>query len=863
MMPIAAKDLALEAGPRIVGIGASAGGLDALQHFFKQVPLDTHRAYVVVQHTSPEHKTLLGTLLQEVTALPVHEALHGVVLAANAVYIMPTGGELTVVRGCLHFHAAPKAVSAHLPIDTFFRALAQDQGPRAVGVILSGMGNDGTKGLQAIHHAHGLCLAQQPETATFAAMPQSAIDSGCVDVVATPHDMPSQMMAWDSEADKPTVSAQDTVTRTEAQEPVAQPDELAAIVQLLNEQLHHDFSLYKPSTLQRRLERRLQVHQLPSIAAYTRYLHNNPGELALLDSELLIGVTAFFRDTQVWEDLSAQVAAKLLTAHPGPSLRAWVVGCSTGEEAYSLAMLVHEVQEKSGLAHLAVQIYATDLNPEALRVARKGWYSASATATLSWARKDRFFTPQQGGFLVRPEIRSMVMFAKHDVNSEPPLTRLDLLLCRNVLIYFSATLQRRLIPLFHFSLRPGGMLLLGSAESIGRSQHLFAAVSPQSRIFGRLEPTGAPIPVHFPVQSRPMEPVTTRDIILKTPAMPAMDALQSLADHVLLQSFSPAAVLVNTVGDILYTSGRTGLYLEPAAGKANWNIHAMVRPTLRAPLALALHQAWQDKQPVVMKNSAIDGTRWGHLEVTVHPLNEPTALINTAMVVFKEMPPDPPAPMARDVSKADINDELDKARNALRSLQLEMQASQAQLTTLNDSLKAANEELQLANEELTTSKEESQSMNEELQTINNELQTRLDDLALAQSDMQNLLNSTDIATLFLDNDLNVRRYTEKTVEIFHLREVDVGRPLSDLSNILAYPHLLEDVQETLRALKPCTKSVAATDGRWFSVRIMPYRTLANAFNGAVLTFVDISTAKALEFRLRETQLPTQPAKDSP
>jgi two-component system CheB/CheR fusion protein len=456
-------------GPRIVGIGASAGGLDALEKFFKHVPLDTHMAYVVVQHTRAEHKTLLGTLLQEVTQLPVHDARNGVVVAANAVYIMPTGGELTVARGCLHFHAAQKPVGAHWPIAVFFNALAKDQGPRAVGVILSGMGCDGVNGLQAIHRAQGLSLAQLPETAAFASMPQSAIASACVDVVSTPQDMPQKIVDWAMrEASRKALLSNTSVPETETLAPLSSSDDLASIVQLINEQLHHDFSLYKPSTLQRRIVRRQQIHQLPTMAAYKTYLQNNPSELALLFSEMLIGVTAFFRDAQVWQDLATLVIPRFLTAQPNLPIRAWVMGCSTGEEAYSLAMLLREAQDSSVLAPKSLQIYATDLNPAAIASARKGWYSAPALVRLSSSQRAHFFTPHKGGFVVHPEIRSMVTFATHDVTTDPPFTQLDLLMCRNVLIYFNAALQRRLMPLFHFSLRAGGILVLGSAETVQR-----------------------------------------------------------------------------------------------------------------------------------------------------------------------------------------------------------------------------------------------------------------------------------------------------------------------------------------------------------------------------------------------------------
>ena len=824
-----------------MGIGASAGGLQALEAFFAQVGPATGLAYVVVQHTSPQHKTLLGALIQRITPLPVYDAHNGMAVEPNRIYVMPSGGQLKVVRGCLHFQATSKSGHSAQAIDVFFTSLAQDQGRRAVGVILSGMGHDGTLGLQALHQAGGLCLAQQPNTAAFGAMPQSAIDAGCVDVVAPPQDLPAHILKHLS---TPCTSVPPPKPRHEG-------EDLSAVVQLLRQHLQHDFSHYKPSTLLRRIERRMHVHQLHTMDEYVQFLQNNPHELDLLFAEMLIGVTSFFRDPTVWRDLATLVAPTLLSPTRSQPVRAWVLGCSTGEEAYSLAMLLCEEQEARGTPALPVQIYATDLNPGAIAVARKGWYSAAALASLAPARRERFFSPHEGGFKVHPDVRAMVMFARHDVIVDPPFTRLDLLLCRNLLIYFNATLQRRLMPLFHFSLRPGGTLVLGSAESVGRSQHLFKALAPRSRIYERMAQQAQPGSVVFPVPRRTAAQTPPQELIVSSSPSTSPHNLQSLADQVLLQNFSPAAVLVNAAGDILYISGSTGPYLEPAAGKANWNIHAMARPTLRAQIALALRQAMLEHQPVVLKHLRPTPHALPHLQVTIYPLQEPSALAGMAMVVFKEWPDKPAQPRDTSPPDADLNSELQSAHDELQALRQEMQASQAQLLLINEAMKASNEELQLANEELTTSKEESQSMNEELQTINNELQTRLDDLALAQSDMQNLLNSTDIATLFLDNDLNVRRYTEQAVAIFHLREADVGRPLSDLANTLDYPQLLEDVKETLSSLKPCTKSVSATDGHWFSVRIMPYRTLANTVHGAVLTFVDISTAKALEFRLRE------------
>ena len=850
-----------------MGIGASAGGLEALEQFFAHIPNDSGLSYVVVQHTSPEHKTLLGSLLQRVTSVPVRDAHNGVVLAPDHIYVMPTGGQLRVERGCLRFKPAHKTSSSPDAIDVFLTSMAQDQGERAVGVVLSGMGHDGTAGLQALHSAAGFCLAQQPDTAAFAAMPQSAIDAGCVDAVAPPQEMPGLIAQWLGRSQPAAITplpAQKAPLMPVASVPQATvpltprtpgtptglfTEVLQAIVDLLHQHLQHDFSLYKPSTLLRRVERRMHVHHLSSMADYVQYLKHNPQELDVLFSEMLIGVTTFFRDPQVWEDLATQVLPTLCATQCSGPVRAWVLGCSTGEEAYSLAMLLHEAQDPQARVPLAVKIYATDLNPTAIAVARKGCYSAQALSDLSAARRERFFIPHEGGFTVHPDIRAMVMFARHDVIVDPPFTQLDLLLCRNVLIYFNTTLQRRLIPLFHFSLRSGGSLVLGSAETVGRSQNLFTTLVASSRIYKRnaqpLEhgavvfPVRRPAPSHTPLQessvTSPTSPVSGTPVTVPN--------LQALADQVLLQVFSPAALLVNAAGDIVYVSGSTGQYLEPAAGKANWNLHAMLRPALRTPIAVALRQALHDHQSVVLALLPLSPERPDRLQVTVHPLHEPQALAGMAMVVFKALPTNGPLSEPASNSDAVHHAEVQNAHQ-------EMQASKDEMLSLNEAMKLSNEELQTANEELTISKEEAQSMNEELQTINNELQTRLDDLALAQSDMQNLLNSTDIATLFLDNEVNVRRYTEQAVPIFHLRESDVGRPLSDLANTLDYPLLLDDVKETLSSLAPCTKSVTSTDGRWFSVRIMPYRTLANTVNGAVLTFVDISIAKALEFRLR-------------
>ncbi|HEX5739220.1 MAG TPA: CheR family methyltransferase, partial [Hydrogenophaga sp.] len=583
----------------------------------------------------------------------------------------------------------------------------------------------------------------------------------------------------------------------------------------------------------------------------------NPQELDLLFKEMLIGVTSFFRDPAVWQELKDVVMPTLLARSPQEArLRAWVVGCSTGEEAYSLAMIFKEaVTELSGAQNRSLQIFASDLSADAINVARRGHYPASIAGEVDPARLQRFFTAQGSGFLVNSEIREMVLFAQHDVNLDPPFTKLDLLSCRNLLIYFNAALQSRLMPLFSYSLRPGGVLLLGGSETTGKSQALFTPISQKSRLYWRSENAVNAGSMYFPISPRRAANRHSQEFkVSPSTALPAN--LQSQAEHALLNEFSPAAVLVNEQGDVVYINGRVGKYLEPASGKANWNIHVMARPTIRTQIAAALRQAIQEKGSVELRGLRLtDEPTQASLDVTVKMMQEPHSLAGLAMIVFYDVTVPVPSRRRRKAPNGPVDpqmvEELQRCKDEIHALRQEMGASAEELQAANEELQSTNEELQSANEELTTSKEESQSMNEELQTLNQELQTKLDDLALAQSDMQNLLNSTDIATLFLDSDLNVRRYTEQITRIIHLREGDIGRPLTDLASTLNYPTLNDDARQTLKSLTLTEKEITTTDGFWFLVRIKPYRTLSNMIQGVVITLIDITAAKKLEARLRK------------
>jgi two-component system CheB/CheR fusion protein len=831
----------------IVGLGASAGGLEPLLQFLTHVPPMSGLAYIVVQHLDPTHKTMLTELLQQATPMPVREATAFLRVEPNVVYVIPPNTELTVKSGILHLAEPSEPRGRRLPIDVLFCSLAGDQGPGAIGVVLSGMGSDGTLGLQAIKTQGGLTVAQDPGSAQFDSMPKSAIAAGAADVVGPASELPGRILSvFDAAPGAPT-SRQDTEDGAGG--------ELNAILDLLRARSRHDLTLYKPSTLRRRIERRMAIHGIKTMTQYSGFLLGNPGELDLLFKEMLIGVTNFFRDSEAWNELDTVVLPELFAhARSERRLRAWVAGCSTGEEAYSLAMLFTEVQERlSSRGIHRLQIFATDLSADAIAFARRGRYPANIATAVSAERLARFFRRQGDDYLIDPRIREMVLFAHHDLIMDPPFTRLDMLLCRNVLIYFNAALQRRLLPLFHYSLIPGAVLMLGGSETVGAAQNLFPPLSSKSRLYRRGPGKAAFGAMDYPFYRRISTREPARELPM-SPQTPPTANLQMLAEQLLLDRFAPAAVLLNELGDILYISGHTGKYLEPAAGKANWNIHVMARPAIRTQLAVALRRAIKERTAVEVSGLRLEGNTTQQLDITVEAIDEPRALQGMVIVVFRELaaPLAGKSPRKKQAGTIDpaIAAELMRSQEELKALREAMKAAEEERQAAIEELQSTNEELQSANEELTTSKEEAQSMNEELQTINVELQSKLDDLALAQSDMQNLLNSTDIATLFLDNDLNVRRFTEQIKRIINLRDADIGRPLSDLTTTLNYPELQSDAKDTLRTLAFTEKEISTSNARWFKVRIMPYRTVANVIQGAVITFVDITAAKELESRLR-------------
>jgi len=827
--------------------------LEALELFFANVPVNSGMAFVVVQHLDPNRHGMLPELLQRITPMVVKQAANRMKIEPDCIYVIPPNKDLAVLHDTLYLldPVAPRGL--RLPIDAFFSSLAKDRGERAIGIILSGMGADGTAGLRAIKEHGGLALAQAPDSAKFGAMPSSAIEAELTDLVAPPGDLARLLLARLAHPHQP--STTETPSQLENSEKKSAFDKICI---LLRAQTGHDFSLYKKSTVYRRIERRMGIHRLNAIAEYVRFLQTNPQEIDLLFKELLIGVTNFFRDPAAWAYLAEKILPELIRSNPNGNLfRAWVAGCSSGEEAYTLAMIFREaVDLVKPPGRVELQIFATDLDPDAIARARQGNYPASIATDVSPERLSRFFREENGNFRICQEIRQMVVFAPHNITMDPPFTRLDILTCRNLLIYLGADLQRKLLPLFHYSLKPGGTLFLGSAESIGNFDDLFIPIESKARIYRREQVESKSMNVDFPTRH------SLDSFTPLPPPLPNMSPpnLQLLANQLLLQKFSPASVLTNAEGDVLFINGRTGKYLEPAAGKANWNIHAMAREGLRQELILALPKALRTGETVVIRNLCIGGNDEAQVvDLTVYPIVEPPQLKGMVMIVFHEAAPVKPAPRRRtgkqtdDARVQDLEMALQNARAEIQSIREEMQTSHEELKSANEELQSTNEELQSTNEELTTSKEEMQSLNEELQMVNVELQSKVDELSATSNDMKNLLNSTDIATVFLDDKLHVRRFTSQATAIFKLIPGDLGRPLTDIVHELDYPELKNDAEQVLKTLVFSEKQIASRDNRWYVVKILPYRTLENVIDGVVITFIDISEAKHLESELRKVR----------
>ena len=832
----------------IIGIGASAGGLEALELFFKNMPIDTGMAFIVIQHLDPTHTGIMPELLQKMTKMKVYQATDTLKVKPNCVYVIPPNKSLSILNRKLHLFDPTASRGLRLPIDIFFRSLAMDCLENSIGVILSGMGSDGSLGMKAIKEKNGIALVQDPSSAKFNSMPLNAIESVVPDIIAPVEELPAKLISLLHYF--PKINAEDDFL-------IKTKSSIDKIIILLREQTGHDFSMYKKSTLMRRIERRRGIHQIDKIQTYVRFLQENPKEIELLFKELLIGVTSFFRDPDVWKKLKEEIIPNILNEIPdGYILRAWVPACSTGEEAYSLAIVFDEVLSKMERPrNIKLQIFATDLDILSIEKARKGFFYSSITKDVSQDRINKFFTLEKDGYRVNTSIRELIVFAPHNVIKDPPFTKLDILTCRNMLIYMEPQLQNKLIMLFNYSLNQGGIMMLGTAETIASSITGFEVLDSKLKFYKRMSKSVSPEFSNFPSSFSQTKRVTN-DTMKETKVV---ENIQTLTDQILLQRFSPASILVNNKGDIIYITGRTGKYLEPVAGKANWNVHAMAREGLRNELPGAFRIALQNFEPVHIDNiKIVENESYHHINLTVQQIESPDAIKGMIMVVFTDIPamtkPDSGTLKSRKqnvtTKQQELEAELSRSNEDLNSVREEMLTSQEELKSTNEELQSTNEELQSTNEELTTSKEELQSLNEELQTVNTELQSKLVDFEQANNDMKNLLNSTEIATLFLDKELNIRRFTDPVTKIFKLRATDTGRPFTDLVCDLKYPEMVTNTIEVIKTLVPIQKEVATNDNRYYYVRIMPYRTLDDRIDGLVITFTDTTAAKQAEESLR-------------
>ena len=835
----------------IVCIGASAGGLEALEQFLGNVPLNSGIGYIVIQHLDPTQKGMLPELLQRITEMEVIQVKDRMLVQPDRVYVIPPNKSMSILKGILHLFDPVELRGLRLPIDFFFRSLADDMNEYAVGVILSGMGSDGSIGARAIKERNGIVMVQEPKNAKFDSMPRNVIESVTVDIVATAKELPARLLAYIHHL---------PLVKSNMEVEIKDQSALEKIIILLRNHTGNDFSLYKKNTVYRRIERRMSVHKIDKISAYVTFLQQNLKEVDILFKELLIGVTNFFRDKDVWDNLGEVIIPSMISnMQEGTILRAWVAGCSTGEEAYSLAIVFKEVVEKiNPHGGYSLQIFATDLDNEAIETARKGQFQLNIATDVSSKRLTRFFIKTEEGYRVNAEIREMVVFAKHNIILHPPFTKVDILTCRNLLIYMDAELQKKLLGLFYYSLNTDGVMVLGSAESLGTQSRFFIPIEAKQKIFKRSQSSGSPSLIDFPSSfARNKQPSAENQI----PVIPSQN-IQTLANEILLQHFSPPGVLVNEKGDIIYISGRTGKYLEPAVGKANMNIFAMLRDGLRNEFPSAFRQVLLKKEQAELKDIKV-GTNGGTqiLDVTIQWLDKPEPLKGMILIIFKDVPTnviikemgEKGEETLNIVRQTELEKELQTAREDTQNTLEEMQTSQEELKSTNEELQSTNEELQSTNEELTTSKEEMQSLNEELQTVNAELQSKIDDFTRVNNDMKNLLNSTDIATLFLDKDLKIRRYTDEATKIFKLIKSDIGRPFTDQVSDLIYPELPVDAREVLRTLVFVKKQIETKDGRWFSTRIMPYRTFDDRIDGLVITFFNITDLKQLEEELNDKE----------
>ena len=850
---IAKKSPSLKNDYFVVGIGASAGGLEALKLFFDNAPSDSGMVFIIVQHLDPTHKSLLTELVAEHTKMKTVEISDGIKIKPNCIYIIPPNKDLRIDHKSLKLLEPAEPRSKRRVIDSFFKSLAENYKEKAIGIVLSGTGTEGTLGLKEIKLKGGLTIVQDPLSAKFSGMPQSAIKAKLADYISVPEKMSAQLLKHIKKIDG-------TISLTIPKSNIPLESQLKKILLMIRSHTGYDFSNYKTNTIIRRINKRTSLNQIDSIEDYISFLQNNPTEIQKLFKDFLIGVTTFFRDTEVFYSVEKNAIPYLLKkCYEKQEVRIWVCGCSTGEEAYSLAILFKEAVEKSK-HFIKVTIFASDIDKTAIDFARNGIYSESGLTNIGAERLAKHFVAKKNGFQVKKEIREMIVFAHHNVISDPPFSKMDMITCRNLLIYMNSDLQKRIIPIFHYSLNNEGILLLGTSESIGEYANYFSVFDPKIKFYKkktenivRKHNTAYELPY---TQHNPIPPANLMNSSKKKKLN-----VSGLTEKILLDNYAPPSVIIDKNNNALYFSGNTGLYLEPPSGEASLNVLEMAKKGLKIDLEALIQKARANKTEV--QKTDVDVKVNDHYQ-TINLIIKPVLTKETdlgAMMIIFETSENSKKVNVKKTSKQtgnqipninELEKELKITREHLQTAINELETSNEDLQTTNEEYQSSNEELQSTNEELETSREELQSVNEELITVNTELSSKIEQLSEANDDLNNLLTSIEVATVFLDRNLNIKRFTPAATKIFNLIPSDIDRPVTHLSSNIIYKALADDVKNALKTLAVKSADVQANDSTWYHMRILPYRTAENIIEGVLVTFIDITEQKYTEEKLKKT-----------
>lgn len=830
----------------IVGIGSSAGGLEALEKFFANMPPEPNIGFVVIQHLSPRHKSIMASLLSKYTSMKILEIEDGIKVEPNCVYLNPPQWNVVISKGILFLKEPIKTQGINLPIDIFFRSLSEDLKERAICIILSGTATDGTLGIKAVKGGGGVAMVQSPESAKYDGMPRCAISTGLVDFILPVEQIPQKLTRYISHPYLE-VGEKPLEVKTHFR------NYMQKVFALVQSATGHDFSHYKQNTIRRRIERRMAVHQVDKIADYVTYLQKNQSEIEALYKDLLIGVTNFFRDPDAFEVLKREAIPGLLQKrHSDSVIRTWVVGCATGEEAYSMAILFLEVMEEEN-SFFNVQIFASDIDNKAIDHARLGIYPDSIAADVSPDRLNRFFIKENSSYKVKKRIREMVIFASQNLIKDPPFSRIDLVCCRNLMIYMDTALQKKILPLFHYTLNPDGLLFLGPSESVGEFTNIFRPIHSKWRVY---EHKQAVLEQALTYNNTPLPSRYLGAIEKNEKKIPGDIDIYRAAERIILEKYAPPGVLIDDKNQVILFMGETDKYLMTPTGKASFDILKMAREGLRYKLSALLHNAIRQKKPVKYKGVRVKYNKeFRNVDLVIQPLLDKSVSRGFKLVLFDDRTPGEPQVKKKEkiVEKdnfdpviSSLEQELQSTKEYLQTTIEELETSNEELKSTNEELQSVNEELQSTNEELETSKEELQSTNEELVTVNSELQKKVEELSQVNNDINNLLASTEICAIFLDTNLCVKRFTPVITRVFNLIQSDIDRPISDITANIEFENFGEIADKVLATLEKIETEVKSKDGTWYTMQLAPYRTLENVIEGVVITLLDITKIKEAE-----------------